>query len=105
MLRAFNRTIGIDYSYGRIIIFTNGSGALLRETKLGENGAKVLGNLARGDGNKEFSLSRTGGGNRLCLGAVCNNSAGKEKGVFGGRAAFREVIGMGCVNIAIELQV
>ena len=65
---------GVNDFDGRLIVFVDRSRGSLGKTKLMHDSAQVAGVFSSGDGSEEFSLSRTGGSNRLGLTPIRNSA-------------------------------
>jgi len=84
---------------GGRVVFVGSGGGRLRKTEFGKNGAKVFGVFGGGNSGIEFGLGGAGGGNRLCLGLVGDNTTREHEGVAGSGAAIAKVIGMSGIDV------
>jgi hypothetical protein len=104
MAGTLSGAIGVDHFNCRFVVFTDRSGGVLGKTELIENRTDVASNFASRNGSKEFSFCRASSSDRLRLGTISNDAAGEQESISGGGATLSKVVGMGGINIAVELK-
>ena len=105
MARSFGGPVVVDNLDGGIIVNPNWCGIRLSVPKVMKNRSKILDDFSNGGTGDEFRFSRTGGCERLCLGAISDDTSSKGTTITSSRPECKLVIIVGSINKCYELLV